>query len=74
MVAVSLKKKGTWFPFGFGTRRCIGEQFAWVEAVLALAGLIRQWDIRVLAPEQVRPLAAVTLRPRDGMPAVLRPR
>lgn len=66
--------RGTWFPFGFGTRRCIGEQFAWVEAVLALAGLIRQWDIRVLAPEQVRPLAAVTLRPRDGMPAVLRPR
>ena len=21
--------KGAWFPFGFGNRRCIGEQFAW---------------------------------------------
>ncbi len=66
--------RGTWFPFGFGSRRCIGEQFAWLEAVLATARLLRRWDIDVVAPAQVRPLAAVTMRPASGMEAVVRPR
>ena len=43
--------RGVWFPVGFGSRRCIGEQFAWVEAVLVLATLLREWEVTVLAPE-----------------------
>ena len=31
-------------PFGFGTRRCIGEHFAWTEAVVLLATLARRWN------------------------------
>jgi len=61
--------RGSWFPFGFGTRRCIGEQFAWLEAVLVLATLLRQWNIQVIEPEAVVPMSAITMRPRDGMTA-----
>ena len=37
------------FPFGFGTRRCIGEHFAWTEAVVVLATLARRWRLEVHA-------------------------
>ena len=56
-----------YFPFGGGTRLCIGEQFAWTEGVLLLAIIAQRWRL-ALDPAQVvdtRPL--VTLRPRYGM-------
>ena len=66
--------RGVWFPFGFGTRRCIGEQFAWVEAVLVLARLVREWDIDIVNPSAITPVTAVTMRPSNPMNATLRPR
>lgn len=63
--------RGVWFPFGFGSRRCIGEQFAWIEATLILARIVRNWDLKVLQPDDVQPLAAVTMRPRGTMSARL---
>ncbi|MGI9196999.1 MAG: cytochrome P450, partial [Candidatus Nanopelagicales bacterium] len=35
--------RGAWFPFGWGNRRCIGEQFAWTEGTLVLATLAQRW-------------------------------
>ena len=57
-----------YFPFGLGARRCIGEQFALTEAVIALATITRRWRLRPLsrAPVKVEPL--LTLRPRGGLP------
>ena len=66
--------RGAWFPFGLGGRVCIGETFAWTEAVLLLATLARRWDPTILAAADPVVAPAVTLRPRDGMPAVLRHR
>jgi cytochrome P450 len=57
----------SYFPFGGGARRCIGESFAWMEGVLLVATLAQQWQMR-LAPGQVvavRPV--ITLRPKHGM-------
>ena len=57
----------SYFPFGGGSRRCIGEGFAWMEGILLLATLARHWKLR-LAPDQVvaiRPV--ITLRPKHGM-------
>jgi cytochrome P450 len=52
-----------YFPFGGGNRVCIGESFAWTEAVLVLATLARRvrFEALDLSPVPLEPL--VTLRP-----------
>ncbi len=66
--------RGVWFPFGFGTRRCIGEQFAWTEAVVLLATLARRWHVDVKAPLDIPMQSAITLRPAVPLPAVVHAR
>lgn len=60
--------RGAWFPFGWGNRRCIGEQFAWTEAVLVLATLAQSWTAQLVDGADIRPMPAVTLRTSSGMP------
>lgn len=66
--------RGVWFPFGFGTRRCIGEHFAWTEAVTLLATLARRWRLDVQVAPDPPMMSAITLRPNVPMPTVLRAR
>jgi cytochrome P450 len=49
--AVAARPKFSYFPFGAGTRICIGEQFAWTEATLVIAMLARRWRLW-LSPKQ----------------------
>lgn len=63
-----------YFPFGGGTRGCIGSGFAMLEAQLVVAAVAHRFR-PVLAPgDAVRPLASVTLRPRGGVNVVLHAR
>jgi cytochrome P450 len=62
--------RGAWFPFGAGTRQCIGESFAWTETALVLARLARTWAPVSLGTPRLH--AAVTLRPEGGLPMQLR--
>ena len=59
----------SYFPFGAGTRVCIGEGFAWAEGVLLLAAITRRWRVRLEPGEvgRVVPQPIVTLRPRGGV-------
>ncbi len=59
----------SWFPFGGGSRLCIGEGFAWMEAELLLATIAQRWRVRVPASHRVELQPMVTLRPSGGMPA-----
>ncbi|MEO7456891.1 MAG: cytochrome P450 [Gemmatimonadaceae bacterium] len=61
------RPKFSYFPFGAGTRVCIGEQFAWMEAILALATIARRWKLRLAAGHPVVPQPIVTLRAKHGM-------
>ncbi|HEV2957008.1 MAG TPA: cytochrome P450 [Xanthobacteraceae bacterium] len=62
--------RGAYFPFGGGNRICIGESFAWTEAVLVLATIARRVRFRGLNPGRVPLAPLVTLRP--GRPIVMR--
>jgi cytochrome P450 len=60
----------SYFPFGGGPRVCIGEPFAWAEAVLVIATIARRWKLRLTPGHRVEPLPLITLRPKGGMPMV----
>jgi cytochrome P450 len=64
--------KGAYLPFGAGSRICIGESFAWAEAVLVLVTLARRWAPEVESGQRVGMWAAVTLRPHPGIRMRLR--
>jgi cytochrome P450 len=57
----------SYFPFGGGPRRCIGEGFAWMEGVLLLATLAQKWRFRLAADQVVAVRPVITLRPKHGM-------
>lgn len=63
-----------YFPFGGGTRQCIGEQFAWTEGVLTLATILARWRLRPAPDRPLRLEPLLTLRPRDGAWVVPEPR
>jgi cytochrome P450 len=63
--------RGAWFPFGAGSRVCVGESFAWTEAVLVLATLVPRWAPVTDPTWRERLHAAVTLRPHGGLPMTL---
>jgi cytochrome P450 len=64
----SLKFKGApYMPFGAGPRICVGAAFATMEAVMALATLIRDYDVEIKEAAYPRPLMTVTLRPEGGV-------
>ncbi len=60
-----------YFPFGGGPRRCVGESFAWAEAILVLATLASRWKAHLVPGNKVAPKALITLRPKHGMPVTI---
>jgi cytochrome P450 len=68
------RAKFTYFPFGAGTRQCIGESFAWMEGVLILATLAQKWKLQLVPGHRVEPQPLITLRPKYGMIMQVEPR
>jgi cytochrome P450 len=63
-----------YLPFGVGPRICIGSAFALQEATLALATIMKNFRLELAPGHQVWPVQRVTMRPKDGMPMVIRRR
>ncbi len=61
------RPKLTYFPFGAGGRQCIGESFAWMEAILVLATFAQRWKISLVCNRTVTPEPLITLRPQNGI-------
>lgn len=65
--AKALRPKFAYFPFGGGGRQCIGESFAWMEAVLVLATLAQRWRLKVVDHQKIALQPKITLRPKFGI-------
>jgi cytochrome P450 len=63
--------KFAYFPFSGGARGCIGEPFAWMEAVLIVATLAQRWTMRLAPGHQMVAEPLVTLRPKFGVKMVV---
>jgi cytochrome P450 len=58
-----------YFPFGGGNRMCIGDQFAWTEAMLVLVTLAQAWRLKLDPLHPIEPQPLITLRTRHGVRA-----
>jgi cytochrome P450 len=68
------RPKLAYFPFGGGTRVCIGEAFAWMEGLVVLATIAQRWRLRLVPGQVITPLPIITLRPKPGIQMVLEKR
>jgi cytochrome P450 len=66
--------RGAFFPFSAGDRHCLGEGFAWLEALLALATFAERWRFELVPGQKIRPRPSITLRPNAGIRMILRAR
>jgi cytochrome P450 len=62
--------RASFFPFGQGIRNCIGEGFAWTEAILLLSAIAARWDLRLAAGAAVHPVVSSTLVP-NTLPVIV---
>ena len=71
MEARESRPQFSYFPFGGGPWRCIGEGFAWMEGILLIATIAQQWQLRLVPHHPVALKPVITLRPRHGMKMTL---
>ena len=56
-----------YFPFGGGPRQCIGNTFALMEASVVLATVAQRYRFALVPGQEVKPMASITMRPRNGI-------
>jgi cytochrome P450 len=68
------RDKFAYFPFGGGNRQCIGESFAWMEAILLTATIAQRWRLRLVPGQKIEVQPKITLRPKQPIRMILEPR
>jgi len=63
-----------YLPFGVGPRTCIGAAFALQEATIVVATLMRDFSFELKPRHMVWPVQKMTMRPRGGLPMLVRRR
>ncbi|MCA9664245.1 MAG: cytochrome P450 [Myxococcales bacterium] len=71
---VAERPKLAYLPFAHGPRKCIGDHFAQMEAVIILATLGRALRFELLDGQRIEIEPSVTLRPRYGLRMHVTPR
>jgi cytochrome P450 len=68
------RAKLAYFPFAAGPRKCIGDHFARMEALLVIATLVQRYRLELMPGREVLAEPNLTLRPKGGLPMTLRAR
>ncbi|MEW6730968.1 MAG: cytochrome P450 [Acidobacteriota bacterium] len=63
-----------YYPFGAGTRTCLGNHFAMLESQLVLATIAQHYRLSMLPGQQVQPKVVGTLRPAQEIRMMLHTR
>ncbi len=63
-----------YLPFGVGPRICIGASFAIQEASIVVATIMRHFTLEMAPGHTAWPVLKVTLRPKGGLPMMVRRR
>ena len=66
-----LSPRYSYFPFGGGSRICIGEHFAMTEAIAVLALIAQRWNVLPAQLGLAKPKPSVTLRPEKGVKVIV---
>mmetsp|Transcript_14204 Transcript_14204/g.29062 ORF Transcript_14204/g.29062 Transcript_14204/m.29062 type:complete len:560 (-) Transcript_14204:475-2154(-) len=62
-------------PFGGGQRKCVGDQFGFLESAIIAARLIRAFDFQLAVPEsEIGLTTGATIHTEHGLPTILIPR
>ncbi|OON80146.1 cytochrome P450 [Streptomyces tsukubensis] len=56
--------RASYIPFGAGARKCIGDQFALTEAILALTAIVSRWELSPVGAQPFRPKVETSLSSR----------
>jgi cytochrome P450 len=63
-----------YFPFGAGSRLCIGNTFAQAEVPMLLAAIVQKFQLKLVPGHRVVPAPSLTLRPLQGIRVTLKKR
>lgn len=57
----------SYIPFGGGPRACIGNNFAMMEGITALAKIVQKYRLELEKYPKAEKEALITLRPKNGL-------